>query len=339
MTNWANQRVLVTGGCSFIGSHLTEALVARGAQVCVADDLSSGRRENIEILLETRKVEFINVDLLEPGAADRVVEGCDYVFHLAANHGGRGYIDLHQAACSTNLALDSLVIRAAQRAGVKKFVFASSGCVYPTQLQEDPNEIVYLTEDMVGPPYAADGLYGWAKLMAELTLQAYYRDYGFKSVSLRYFTAYGERCLENHAVIAMIARAFVKQDPFVVWGTGEQIRNWTYVGDIVEGTILAAERVDDATAINIGTMERTRVIDAASEILRRTGVNARLEPDPSKPTGPYNRVADNALARKLLDWTPRVSFSDGLDRTIKWYYESKRADLVGRDLERLLTER
>lgn len=339
MTNWANQRVLVTGGCSFIGSHLTEALVSRGATVRVVDDLSSGRRENIEILLETGKVEFIESDLLLPGAAERAVEGADYVFHLAATHGGRGYIDLHQAACATNLALDGLVIRAAHRAGVKKFVFASSGCVYPTQLQENPAEILYLTEDMVGPPYASDGLYGWAKLMAELTLQAYYRDYGFKSVSLRYFTAYGERCLENHAVIAMIARAFVKQDPFIVWGTGEQIRNWTYVGDIVDGTILAAERVDDATAINIGTMERTRVIDAAREILNRTGVDAQIVPDPSKPTGPYNRVADNARARQLFDWVPRVSFSEGLERTIKWYYQSKRADVITRDLDRLLTER
>ena len=80
-------------------------------------------------------------------------------------------------------------------------------------------------------------------------------------------------------------------------------------------------------------------LECGEKLPARPGVSARLEPDPSKPTGPYNRVADNALARKLLDWTPRVSFSDGLDRTIKWYYESKRADLVGRDLERLLTER
>jgi nucleoside-diphosphate-sugar epimerase len=339
MTDWSKQRVLVTGGCSFIGSHLTEALVRRGATVRVADDLSSGKRENIEILLATGQVEFLELDLLEPGAAERVVEGMDQVFHLAANHGGRGYIDLHQAACATNFALDGLMIRAAHRAGVQQFTFASSGCVYPTTIQENPAEILYLTEDMVGPPYGADGLYGWAKLMTELTLQAYHRDYGFNCASLRYFTAFGERCLENHAVVAMISRAFVRQDPFVVWGTGEQIRNWTYVSDIVDGTILAAERIHDGTAINLGTMERTSVIDAAREILRRTGVTARIQADPTKPTGPYNRVADNALGRKLLDWAPQVSFSEGLDRTIKWYFETKNVDIISRDLEHMLTER
>ena len=199
--------------------------------------------------------------------------------------------------------------------------------------------MLYLKEDLVKPPYAADNLYGWAKLMCELTLQAYHRDYGFKCASLRYFTAYGERCLENHAVIAMIARAFVKQDPFIVWGTGEQIRNWTYVSDIVEGTIQAAENIDDGTAVNLGTMERTRVIDAAKEILKRTGVQSTLLPDPTKPTGPYNRVCDNSLGKKLLGWEPQVSFSDGLDRTIRWYFETKNATAVCADFERLLTER
>ena len=307
--------------------------------VRIADDLSSGTRANVQQQLDRDAVEFLEVDLLAPGAADAAAAGMEHVFHLAANHGGRGYIDLHQAACATNLALDGLMIRAAHRAGVAKFTFASSGCVYPEHLQHDPSEVLYLTEDLVKPPYDADNLYGWAKLMGELTLQAYHRDYGFKCASLRYFTAYGERCLENHAVIAMIARAFVRQDPFIVWGTGEQIRNWTYVSDIVEGTIRAAERIDDGTAVNLGTMERTRVLDAAQMILDRTGVRSRLQPDPTKPTGPYNRVCDNALGRRLLGWEPQVSFSDGLDRTIRWYYDAKNATMVEADFERLLTER
>ncbi|CAN5920501.1 SDR family oxidoreductase [soil metagenome] len=338
--NWSGRSVLVTGGCSFIGSHLVDALVARGAQVRVADDLSSGRTENVQGHLDTGTIEMMEGNLLDPGAAQRACAGMNVVFHLAANHGGRGYIDLHQANCSTNLALDGLMIRTAHAAGAEKFVFASSGCVYPEHLQHDPSEILYLTEDLVKPPYDADNLYGWAKLMCELTLQAYHRDYGFKCASLRYFTAYGERCLENHAVIAMISRAFVKQDPFIVWGTGEQIRNWTYVSDIVEGTILAAEKIDDGTAVNLGTMERTRVIDAARMVLERTGLaGTTIQPDPSKPTGPYNRVCDNRLGKRLLGWEPKVSFSDGLDRTIKWYFSSKQQSEVSRDLERMLTER
>jgi nucleoside-diphosphate-sugar epimerase len=172
-----------------------------------------------------------------------------------------------------------------------------------------------------------------------LTLQAYYRDHGFKSASLRYFTVYGERCTESHAVIAMIARAFVRQNPFEVWGTGEQIRNWTYVGDIVEGTIRAAELVEDGTAINLGTMERIRVIDAARAIIDKTGHDVKIVTDPSKPTGPYNRVADNTLAKKRLGWSARVGFYDGLDRTIEWYFKNHEVQVIRDELKQRLTGR
>ena len=337
--DWKGKTMLVTGGASFIGSHLVDVLVAQGARVRVADDLSSGRLDNIKPHLDARRIQFIDANLSAPGAAEKVVDGMSVVFHLAADHGGRGYVDLHQAACATNLALDGMLFRACHKAGVEKVVYASSGCVYPNHLQGDPNEILYLTEDMVGPPYDADNMYGWAKLMGEMSLRAYYKDWGMKSASCRYFTVYGERGHENHAVIAMIARAFVRQDPFVVWGTGEQIRNWTHVSDIVSGTILAAENIDDGTAINLGTMERTRVIDAVREVLRYTGHTARIELRPEAPTGPLNRVADNALARKLLGWDPEVKFMDGLHKTIDWYFATKDREKVAAQLELRLTER
>jgi nucleoside-diphosphate-sugar epimerase len=337
--DWKKSKVLVTGGCSFIGSHLVDALVALGATVRVVDNLSSGNRENIQGHLKSGQVELAVKDLLEPGVAPDVVKGMDLVFHLAADHGGRGYVDLHQAACATNLTLDGLVFRACLSAGVGKVVFASSGCIYPNYLQSDPNEILYLTEDKAGPPYDADNSYGWAKLMAEMTLKAFYCDHGLKSASCRYFTVYGERGHENHAVIAMIARAFVKQDPFEVWGNGKQIRNWTYVGDIVSGTIRAAEVIDDATAVNLGTMERTRVIDAVREVLRYTGQQAVIEFHPEMPTGPMNRVADNSLARELLGWRPQTKFIDGLHRTIEWYFATKDPEQVRRGMNRWLSER
>jgi UDP-glucose 4-epimerase len=337
--DWKGRSVLVTGGASFIGSALVDALMGLGARVRIVDNLSSGKVENIQLHLNEANVEFIQADLLEPGVADRVLADTDVVFHLAADHGGRGYVDLHQAACATNLTLDGLLFQACRKAKVGKIVYASSGCVYPNFLQTDPKEVIYLTEDKAGPPYDADNMYGWAKLMAENTLKAFYKDWGLKSASCRYFTVYGERGHENHAVIAMIARAFIQQDPFIVWGNGEQIRNWTHVSDIVSGTIMAAENVDDGTAINLGTMERTRVIDAVHEVLRYTGHKAKIEFHPEMPTGPLNRVADNSLAKKLLGWEPKIKFLNGLRSTIDWYFAYKDRDRVRRVLENVLTER
>jgi nucleoside-diphosphate-sugar epimerase len=176
-------------------------------------------------------------------------------------------------------------------------------------------------------------MYGWAKLMGELTPQAYHREHGLRAASCRYFTVYGPRAKENHAVMAMTARAFLGQDPFEVWGDGTQVRNWTHVDDIVAGTILAAEKVDDGTAINLGTMERIRVIDAARMVLEMTGHRAEIRLRPDMPTGPKNRVADNSLARELLGWEAQVPFREGLRRTIDWYYAHKDRVEVKRILE------
>jgi len=336
---WDGKKVLVTGGASFIGSHLVDKLVEKGAKVTVVDNLSSGKIENIENHIKNKQLEFHGGDLRDARVAQEVMEGQDIVFHLAADHGGRGYVDLHQAGPATNLLLDGNIFWQALKAKAKKVIYASSGCVYPNYLQKDVNKKIYLSEGRVKAPYDADNMYGWAKLMGELTLRAYYKEYGLKSCSLRYFTVYGPRGVENHAVIAMIARAFIKEDPFEVWGTGRQVRNWTYIDDIVCGTILAAEKIDDATAINLGTRERVRVMDAAREVLRYTGHKAKIKLLPDMPTGPYNRVADNSLAKKLLGWEPKVSFYDGLHRTIDWYFRNKERKEVKRYFYNMLTER
>lgn len=338
--NWSGKRVLVTGGASFIGSHVVDQLVERGARhIRIVDDLSSGEIENIQGHIDSRAVEFVEKDLLSQEVADEAVRGIDVVFHLAAIHGGRGYVDLHQAECAKNLTIDGLLINAAQEAGVEKFVFASSGCVYPNYIQQDVSKELYLTEEMVGPPYDSDGMYGWAKLMGEKTLKAFSTTYGMKSASCRFFTVYGERGVENHAVMAMIARAFVGQNPFEVWGDGTQVRNWTYVGDIVSGMMASAEKIDDGTAVNLGTTERTRVIDAVNEVLRYTGQKAEIKLLKNMPTGPMNRVASNDLAKRLLGWEPKMKFMDGLHRTIDWYFKTKDREQVRGYLGRMLTER
>ncbi|MFN2609339.1 MAG: NAD-dependent epimerase/dehydratase family protein [Actinomycetota bacterium] len=337
MSYWSSRNVLVTGGASFIGSHIVERLLSAGAKVRVADDFSSGRKENLAAV--ESDVDVLTGDLKIPDFARSVCENQEVVFHLAADHGGRGYVDLHQVACATNLWLDQVVFTAAVNAGVDKITFASSGCAYPLNLQTDTSQELYLTEDLVGPPYDPDGMYGLAKVAGELTLRALSTERGIASSSCRYFTVYGPRGVENHAVIAMIARAFIGQDPFIVWGNGEQIRNWTYVEDIADGTILAAEKIDDGSAINLGTMERVRVLDAVQMVLDYTGHTAQIETHPEMPTGPVNRVADNALAKTLLGWEPKVLFEDGLKRTIDWYFANKNRDEVRNYLESILTER
>lgn len=336
---WGNKKVLVTGGASFIGSHIVDELVKRKANVRIVDDLSSGTKENIKEHLKKKTIEFIKGDLLDSQVSKKATEKIDIVFHLANDHGGRGYVDLHQANCSTNLTLDGNVFYSSLKNGVEKIVFASSGCVYPNYLQKDNKKVLFLTEDLVKPPYDADNMYGWAKLMGELTLKAYTKDWGIKTASCRFFTVYGPQSKENHAVLAMIARTFIKQNPFIIWGTGEQIRNWTYVSDIVSGMISAAEIINDGTSINLGTTERIRVIDAVREILKYTNFHPKIVFRPDMPTGPYYRVADNKLAKRLLGWEPKVKFIGGVRRTIDWYFANKNIDKVKKNLDHLLLER
>ena len=333
--NWKNKKVLVTGGASFIGSHLVEALIKHEAIVSIVDNFSSGEKEYVD----TSKVELIDGDLLDPEICNKSVEGIEQVFHLAADHGGRGYIDSHQVECSTNMILDGMVFKAAHSAGCEKVTFASSGCVYPTSSQMDTTKEVYLYEDMVTPPYEADDLYGWAKLMAECTLRAYYKQTGMKSAVCRYFTVYGPRCTENHAVMAMIARGYLKKDPYEVWGDGQQIRNWTYVEDIVEGTIAAAENIDDGTAINLGTMERIKVIDCANAVIDHFKYDPEIKLLTDKPTGPLNRVASNEKAKELTGWEPQTNFKDGLAKTIEWYKQTKSLEKADADLNKKLMGR
>jgi nucleoside-diphosphate-sugar epimerase len=175
--------------------------------------------------------------------------------------------------------------------------------------------------------------------MAELTLKAYHQQHELQTASCRYFTVYGPRCTENHAVMAMIARGYLKLDPFEVWGNGEQIRNWTYVNDIVSGTIAAAEKIHDGTSVNLGTMERIRVKDCAKQVIDTLNPGASIKLLTDKPTGPLNRVASNALAKELLGWAPKTTFVEGLQKTIDWYVHSKTTEQASVDLSRKLVGR
>jgi UDP-glucose 4-epimerase len=339
MSTWDGERVLVTGGASFIGSHLVEELVARGADVRVADDLSSGRREHLAAVAD--EVDLVEGDLRRRSVADEATAGVDRVFHLAADHGGRGYIAAHPADCATNMALDTVVFDAAVDNDVDRITYASSACVYPTDIQEERRR---LREDMVsfeerGGAYA-DEMYGWAKLMGERSLRAFHEQYGVDASTVRIFTAYGPRENETHAVIALIAKAFARQDPFEVWGTGEQTRNFTYVTDVVRALLLANERVTDATPVNAGVPDYisiNEVVEAVCEHLDwDPGTVDRMT---DKPVGVKHRAADTTRAEELLGWEPEYTLAEGLAETVDWYVETHDRETVRANLETLLHER
>jgi UDP-glucose 4-epimerase len=350
--NWKNKNVLVTGGASFISSHLVDSLLKKEAMVRVADDFSSGKLSNLEYELKRNShgawvsddLTVKKGDLKERSFTGSMMENIDTVFHLAALHGGRGYIDTHPAECCSNMILDQLVFEEAYKAGVERICYASSACVYPSYLQEETGSSYLLKEEDADPfvrdKAFADLEYGWAKLMGEMALKAYHRQYGIKTSSLRIFTAYGPRENETHAIIALIAKAFIQMDPYEIWGSGEQDRNFTYVQDIVDAMILAAERIEDGTPINAGRDDRITINQAAELVFDIVGWRPKkIEHVLSKPEGVASRAADLTNARKILDWEPKVSYKEGFSNTIEWYFANKKREEIKRDIKKLLMER
>lgn len=331
--NLKNKKVAVTGA-SFIGYHLIRLLLKENVGHIRVINLSAKHKKHITAL--SSGIEFYSRDLRDLGLARKSTKGVDVVFHLAADHGGRGYVDLKQGNTASNFLLDGAVFKSCLDNGVGKVFFASSGCVYPNYLQTDSSKHLYLKESDVKTPYDADNTYGWAKLMGELVLRQYYKDFGLPSAVGRFFTVYGPHASESHAVMATIAKAYVRQNPFAVWGDGTQVRNWTYVEDIARGIIEAVTTIKDATPVNLGTQERVRVREMVNLVLKYFDYRPQIRYLTTMPTGPVNRVADITLAKKLLGWSPEFTFTKGVEKTIEWYVNSKKKGYIKNHLDRLL---
>jgi UDP-glucose 4-epimerase len=327
-------------------------LLKKGAVVTVADDFSSGRLTNLEYPL--RKTDSTSWavgdltvrrgDLKDKCFTRSVMKDVDTVFHLAALHGGRGYIDLHPAECCTNMILDQLVFEEAFNAGVQRICFASSACVYPTFLQTEVGSSYLLREEdadaFVRDKALADLEYGWSKLMGEVALRAYHKEHGVKTSAVRIFTAYGPRENETHAIISLIARAFIRADPFVIWGTGKQDRNFTYVQDIVDALILATERIEDGSPVNAGRDDRITIDEAAELVFSIVGWRPKtVMHDLQRPQGAASRAASLEKSERLLGWRPKIDYKEGFEKTIKWYFKAKNEEDVRSRLEKLLIER
>jgi UDP-glucose 4-epimerase len=324
LENYRNRKILVTGGASFIGSALVELIVEHGGSVTVADNLSSGTRDNLAAV--SNDISFLEGDVRDPVFASQATKNTEIMFHLAASHGGRGYIDTHPVECVNNMLLDHVIFEAAAKSGVEKIVHASSACVYPTNLQDDETNRYLLREvdanfDEPGKAYS-DGEYGWAKLMGELQLGAFHKQYGLDGIACRIFTAYGERENESHAVIALIAKALAKLDPFPVWGNGEQTRNFTYVGDTVMGMALAGIKLKGCSAINLGTDRHHTINELAETIFAQLNWRPeKMDYQLDMPVGVKSRASDNTRIQDLLGWKPETRLDVGLEKTIHWYRE------------------
>lgn len=337
------EKVVVTGGASFIGSHLVERLLTIGHRVTVIDDLSSGKKEYLDI--NSPDFQFIEGDLRDSSCAIQNISGADYVYHLANIHGGRGFIETHPGEIAQNFLIDGNVFRAAQltQAGV---CYTSSACAYPVDLQtaNSKDATRYLEESMANPFVKggsnADGVYGWAKFMGELALKSYHEQFGIQGVSCRLFTVYGPRENESHAIIAFIARALLRQDPYVIWGSGTQDRNFTYVDDVVTGLIKAATEIHDCTPINIGTSEITTIFDAAKTVCELLNFSPfSFEFDTTKPEGVNARAASVAMQVEKLHWQPETTFREGIAKTIDWYANQVKLSELEKQFELKLFER
>jgi nucleoside-diphosphate-sugar epimerase len=334
---YKNKKIIITGGAGFIGSALTNQLIRNGAITTIGDNLSSGSLKNIlriwkENNLKYKKTswgyqaenqhKFIYTDFREFNNALKALSSHEIAFHLAANFGGRGYINTHPADCCENFSINTNVIKAASRIGIERIQYASTACVYPYDLQKTYNSKHLLKEEeAIKNNWAnADQEYGWAKLMGELTLKAYHKQHGLKGSITRYVTAYGPWENDTHAIIALIRRAINKDDPYVVWGSGKQDRDFTYVDDIVSGTLAACEKITNANVVNLGTSVRYTMIEVVNLIFDILDWKPKkIIFDKSKPEGVKTRALDIQKAEKIMDWKPRFALRRGLEKTIKWF--------------------
>jgi nucleoside-diphosphate-sugar epimerase len=343
VSSYGGRSVLVTGGASFIGSHLVDRLLELGSDVLVVDDFSSGRKEHIAHLEDER---ILELDLADRTKTLDELPECEFVFHLAAVHGGRGFIDTFPDQVLVNLGIDNNVYTAAAHAGTRRIVHASSACVYPTTLQADSSSRHLLAESEAGfdvPGRAfSDGAYGWTKIMGEYQLWQFALQGRFRGASARIFTAYGERENESHAAIALIAKALLEMDPYPVWGDGLQTRNFTYVADTVQGLLLLGSLGESHPfhAVNVGSSQHHTVREFIETTFELLGWRPKkLEFQTWRPVGVASRASNNILIRELFGWEPEVSLREGVARTLAWYADRADRPQTADELEDLLLAR
>lgn len=289
-------KVVVTGGAGFIGSNLVDALIGEGFDVHVIDNLSWGKKENVNKKAKLHIADITDLEKIKP-----IFRGAEYVFHLAALPRVQYSIEHPDITNEANVKGTLNVLISAKDAGVKRVVYSASSSAYGDQ------KIMPLKEDMRENPKSP---YGLQKFIGELYCKLFTEVYGIPTVSLRYFNVYGPRQSAEGAYALVIAK-FMKQKaegkPMTITGNGKQTRDFTHVSDIVRANILAmkSKKVGKGESINIGCGKNQSINKIAKLLGGEVAyIPARLEPK--------DTLADNKLAKKLLGWVPKVSIEEGI---------------------------
>jgi nucleoside-diphosphate-sugar epimerase len=305
-------RYLVTGGAGFIGSNIVDELVRRGHKVTVLDDLSSGKESNLAGVRD--KIELRIGSVTDMAAVQPACRGVDYVIHLAARTSVPRSVEDPVDTNHANIDGGLNVLVAARDAKVRRFVYAASSSAYG----ETPTlpKVETMQPDPISP-------YGVTKYVGELYAQVFGRVYGLENASLRYFNVFGPRqdpTSQYSGVLSRFMLAAIEGKPLVIFGDGEQSRDFTYVENIVDETLRACEASEASGKVfNAGTGVRITLNEVVRQLEKVTGKKIQTKYEPPRSGDILHSQADIALARKVLGYEVRVHFEEGLKRTWEWY--------------------
>lgn len=312
----ARSKVLVAGGCGFIGSSLIERLMREGAEIRATTHKKG-------LVIGDRHIDYVRADLTKSEDCRRVVKGVDYVFMCAASTSGAAAIASKPLVHVTpNVVMNARMLEAACLAEVGKFVWISSSVGYPPSGERPVRE----EEFFEGDPYETYFASGWMKRYTEILCKMYSEklERAMPTVVVRPSNIYGPRDKfdeeTSHATAALVRRVAERHDPVVVWGTGDDVRDVIYIDDFVNALVLASERIDSYNPINIGYGRGFSLKEILRTLLEIEGyTNARVVYDKSKPSMIPVRQIDISKARSLLGFEPKTGLRDGLSKTLEWY--------------------
>jgi len=304
---------LVTGGAGFIGSHIVERLVDLGHWVRVLDNLATGNVRNLEAVRD--RIDFLQADVADPEVCRQAVADIDWVFHEAAAVSVPYSVDHPEEAHRVNVDGTFHLLDAARKANVARFIFAASSSAYGDDPDGGPKRESNLPRPI--SPYAAN------KLAGEHYCRVFALCYGMSTVSLRYFNVFGPRQnpkSQYAAAIPAFTTSIVNDRPPTIYGDGEQTRDFTFVENVVDANLLAAQAEGLAgEVINVATGNSYSINYVIAELNRILGKQVQPKYEPPRPGDVRHSLADISLAMALLEYEPRVSFEQGLARTAEWY--------------------